>query len=684
MKKILFLFFILGITTLRLNVSAQEFIKSDRIEVSWVIPEEFSSEQTVIGLKYKPDPEWHVYWKNPGDSGAAPKFNFISKTLKVGEVLWPYPQRLPLGDLVNLGYEGTVILPIDVQPINVFKKESFPKKIQNQAYSDNKSQTLELSAKLEWLVCSKDECLPGFATLRFSRPLTNVTKWDAHKEKDLKHFLSKVPLKKTEFPYKIVQLKKEDSYLSLILENPSSDKRLDVFPVDAEILSPHSPEIITEENKIIYKFKIQNLETDIKSQSFVITDHKKSWELENLDLKLEHQTISIHFYSLLILLAFAFLGGVILNFMPCVLPVLTIKFFSLAQVETKERLKESVLYTFGVLFTFTLLGVIFLILRALGNSVGWGFQLQSPIVVFILILLFWFMALNFLGVFELGSTIMNIAGKSQKTGAFATGVLSVFVAAPCTGPFMGTALGATATLPAYEALLIFIFLGLGLASPFILLGISSRVGRLIPPSGRWMETFKQFLAFPLLATVVWLLWVLHLQTGVDAIIVSLGSLLFLSFLLWLGLQFPKYKILFLGMSFLLVVFAAINLKTQAKSLMTNPSENTLWKRFNEEEIAKVRAENRPIFIDFTAAWCITCQVNKKVVLRTKYIEQLFNENKVTLFSADWTQQDPIISKALASYGRNSVPVYVYYAPGAQEPKILPQILTNSMIENLFN
>ncbi len=373
--------------------------------------------------------------------------------------------------------------------------------------------------------------------------------------------------------------------------------------------------------------------------------------------------------------------------MPCVLPVLSIKFLSILKTSESQRRREGLLYSAGVLTTFLALGSLFLALRAAGSAIGWGFQLQSPIVVLTLIVLFWMMSLNFLGFFEFGDSITNLAGRSNSASSFSTGILAVFVAAPCTGPFMGTALGAAAVLPAFQALVIFLSLGLGLSFPFVLVAYVPAMHRLMPKPGAWMERLKQFLAFPLLATVIWLMWVLGIQLGTDAWVLSSAVLLLTSMAVWFGnLKFTSAKWVGLAIAVLTVAgayhFARSIAPKETHSAGADSGPNG-WVSYDRAQIEKARAANQMVFVDFTAAWCITCQVNKKAVLETDEVLKIFKKNNVLIVQADWTNQDAEITKALAEFDRNSVPVYLFYGKNLAPAKILPQILTTQMIADLF-
>ncbi len=393
------------------------------------------------------------------------------------------------------------------------------------------------------------------------------------------------------------------------------------------------------------------------------------------------------------LLGLAMLGGVILNLMPCVLPVLSIKFLSLAQSQDGGRMKQALLYTAGVVVTFAGLGGTLIGLRAAGSKVGWGFHLQSPVIVLGLVLLFWLMALNFLGVFEIGFVAQRVAGSAKPTNSFGSGILAVFVAAPCTGPFMGTAVGAAATLPPVQALSIFVALGLGLASPFVALAASPKLMSKLPRPGEWMNRLKQFFAFPLFATVLWLMWVLGVQIGTEGWFVACAVLLITSFALWLGggsrLALALAWLIGLGGTggaFVHIHGAARPAVAHAATsgtTGTTPGGPKTYAPYDAAKIEAARKAGKAVFVDFTASWCLTCQANKKAVLGTQAGLDLFTKHDVELFEADWSNDDENITQALAAFGRNSVPLYVYYPKGGGAPQILPQILTLSVLEKLF-
>tara|TARA_B110001454_G_C12723308_1_gene436518 strand:+ start:59243 stop:61288 length:2046 start_codon:yes stop_codon:yes gene_type:complete len=657
-------------------VLAAESVKAPHVNISWLAPEKLSrTSADVIGIKFKIDPEWHIYWKNSGDSGAPPKFNFKNGNYNVGPAQWPIPKRIPVGHLVNLGYEGEAAFLFQI------------------AVTDN-SDKIDLSLNLEWLVC-KEECIPGITEISLSRPLVEGDSvWSTEIKKQRDSFASRVP-RSDDAPWEIKLVEKTEEKL-VVAVKVKTGAAPNLFPIDGDFVNPQSPTVEKVGDESRYTFVLPSGRGSPSKLSFLGVRGGDSWE-QDIQLAVEASSTattsvdnSADQASLVSLLFFAVIGGIILNLMPCVLPVLSIKFLSMLKTSEGRRKRESLLYLTGILTTFFVLGAVFLGLRSAGAAIGWGFQLQSPYIILLLILLFWLMALNFLGVFEFGESIMNVAGNTNSTGSFSTGVLAVFVAAPCTGPFMGTALGAAATLPEVPALGIFLSLGLGLGFPFVLVSFIPSFYRLMPKPGAWMDRLKQFLAFPLIGTVIWLMWVLGFQLGSDGWLLSCTLLLLIALSFWLGKtrsRVVKAMAVVLALVAIGAGFAAVA-KAQ-KATMQNVSTSVApakiggWVKYDRELIDQARANGQPVFVDFTAAWCITCQVNKKAVLETEAAQKIFQSNNVLIMRADWTNQDPVITKALAEFKRNSVPVYLFYNKGA-EAQILPQILTIAMIENLFN
>ncbi|WGL16555.1 protein-disulfide reductase DsbD family protein [Microbulbifer bruguierae] len=659
---------------------AQDSTSGDHVQVRWLAPEQFGQTSETIGFYFEVDPGWHVYWRNAGDSGAAPRFAITATSADVGDIQWPFPVRLPIAHLTNLGYEGDVAYLFDVTPA---------------------ADLVQLQVNLEWLVC-KEDCIPGFGTMTLERPRGDSAKWSSADRALRDRFLSRVPKAASQSPWRIAGLQRDGEQVNLALESSSgAQEPPEVFPMDGALLTAAAPEIFPDGKYVAYSFVRVPGAPAANTTGFVVASGGEAWQFDDVAIDAvpdspDQDSVTATTFEkpaaappqpLWLLLLAAIAGGAILNLMPCVFPVLSIKLFGLMGpgTSTQERLKAGFLYGAGVLVTFALLGGLLLILRAGGAAIGWGFQLQSAPVVLALIVLFWLMALSFSGVYEFGHRLMNLAGHSR-AGSFATGVLAVFVAAPCTGPFMGAALGAATLLPAISAMAIFVGLGLGLALPFVLLCLFPALLRRLPQPGPWMETLRQFLAFPLYATVIWLLWVLGRLVGDDGWLLGALVLLAVVFALWLAQHLHRFGKLFAWCAVLAVIVMGL---FAANSLQDRPAPAASavagegWQPYDKAAIDGALARGQGVFIDYTAAWCITCQVNKKLVLDTDEITALFASNDVYLVRADWTDQDPAITAALSALGRNSVPVYAWYAPGRKTPVLLPQILQASMIEALF-
>ena len=390
-------------------------------------------------------------------------------------------------------------------------------------------------------------------------------------------------------------------------------------------------------------------------------------------------------------LGFALIGGLILNVMPCVFPVLSIKALSLARGNENEARRHGFFFLVGVLATFLALAGALIALQAAGAQVGWGFQLQEPLVVAALGLLFFAIALNLLGAYEFGGGVQSLgaglADRGGDIGAFFTGALAVIAATPCTAPFMGAAMGFAATQPAAISLLVFTALGLGFALPFVLISLAPSLRKMLPKPGAWMETFKQFLAFPMFAAAAWLAWVLTQQAGANGLLALLAAFLGLAFVIWAARALKKsgarWVAIALGAA---LIFAAgfgvttTSASTKVGAATTTASGLTI-EPWSPARVDALRAEGKAVFVDFTAAWCVTCQVNEKVALETPQVVDAFRKAGVVFLKADWTKRDPAIAEALKSHGRAGVPLYLYYpaAPAGAPPKILPQLLTPGLV-----
>ena len=404
-------------------------------------------------------------------------------------------------------------------------------------------------------------------------------------------------------------------------------------------------------------------------------------------------------------LLFAFLGGLILNLMPCVFPILSIKILGFVQQAGEEKQKirnHGLIFGLGVLVSFWVLSGLLLLLRAGGEGLGWGFQLQSSGFIVFLVFLLFVLALNLLGVFEIGTSIIGVGGKiSRKSGyggSFFSGVLATIVATPCTAPFMGAALAYALSQPPINSFMVFTSLALGMALPYILLSFFPALLKLLPKPGAWMESFKQFMAFPLFATIIWLLWVLGLQSGTENIAKLLMGLLGAGIACWIFGKWGSYSrtpktrtiATFLALVFFIAGCWLAIPKVVEKPLGENKSEGKIsewgleWEPFSEEKVNELLAEGKPVFIDFTAAWCLTCQANKVVVFNSDEVIQRFKNKGIVPVKADWTNRNSEITMALAAYGRSGVPLYVVYNGKGDSPKILPEVLKPSIVLNAFD
>lgn len=634
-------------------------------------------EALAAGLRFVLEQGWHVYWQNPGDSGEPVKVAWtLPENSTAGGIEWPAPERLPVGPLMNYGYEGDVLLPVPV---------SVPAGIGGEFL---------LKADVRWLVC-KEECIPGRAQLDLTLPVSDTLVASSAAGR----FAAAKAAKPGALPAAwTTEVRWTDNTAELTV-NGAGDAAAQAyfFPANPGILRHAAAQAARSEGGALRLTlaRDQNLAVVPAVLSGVLKAGGKTYEVgagapsstapTPPDAPAAAGVTSEAPTTLLQALMLAFLGGLILNCMPCVFPVLSIKAVGLLKhKESRARSRQhGILYGIGVLTSFWLLAGLLLVLRAGGEQLGWGFQLQSPVTIFALALLLFLMGLNLAGVFEIRAGWVGIghglASRQEAIGDFFSGVLATLVATPCTAPFMGTALGFAAAQPAPIALSVFTALAVGLAAPYVLLAWFPYLGRWLPKPGRWMETLKQLMAFPLFATVIWLLWVLDLQAGPDAVALTLGALLLCAIAGWI---YERWQ-LRAGVAAAFVTVAAafalgLHVKQAPKPEGTAAAATSSgWETYSAARLDALRAEGKGVFLDFTAAWCVTCKVNEKVALGPETLADMRRRGVVPM-QADWTNDDPEITAALRSFGRDGVPLYVLFGPTG-EPKILPQILTGAIV-----
>ncbi len=663
-----------------------------------------------IGLKLQHIPHWHTYWRNPGDSGLPTTLKW---TLPAGSsttpIDWPAPQRLPIGPLVNYGYEGELLLPLSYTP----PADAKP------------GETLTLKARADWLVCS-DVCIPEHADLELTLPVAAAgTPATPGAERALfERHAAERPLPLSGWTARLQQAGRE-----LLLElEPAGDAAasmsrppLHFFPHAEQTIEPARHEVFRTARGYAIRLAMQGgaslparFDGVLVSQGGAYASPPWGGTRRAVEVVATVQPVaaialpagavplattttpaslgSSADLGLWTALALAFFGGALLNLMPCVFPVLSIKLLGLAQqAGDRASLRTHALaYGVGVVLSFVALAAALLALRAAGSAIGWGFQLQEPGVVFVLALVFFALGLNLMGAFEFGNLLpQRLAGwraERPAADAFGSGVLAVVAASPCTAPFMGAALGYAVTQSPALALGVFAALGLGMALPYVLLVLLPGWRDRLPRPGVWMLRLKQLLAFPMFATVVWLVWVLGQQAGVDGAAKALMALVGLAFLVWLA-GLPPARALagrLLGTLALVALLAWTWPGASAPALAAQAgaapavSTDAAWQVYDEAAIARHVADGKPVFVDFTAAWCVSCQVNKRLVLRTDATMRAFADAGVVLMRADWTNRDARITEALARLGRNGVPVYLLIRPG-KEPLLLPEILTDRLV-----
>ncbi|GMG87361.1 protein-disulfide reductase DsbD family protein [Biformimicrobium ophioploci] len=563
-----------------------------------------------VGIRLQPEHHWHTYWRNPGDSGEAPSINWtLPEGVTAGEILWSAPQRIPVAHLVNFGYEGESLLMV---PLTIDK-----------GYS---ATSVPLKASISWLVC-KEDCIPGWADLMLQLPVTDTEGTPSEQAPLFEKARSTHPMAND------IQGEFEVSSdaVSVSLVGDLASDEWSIFPfVDGWVVHAQKPTIVTEDGRLLASFT--------RSEYLLQPPAEMQWLLVNQDASRVYEVSTrpaslmpaSSDFSLASAILFAFVGGLILNLMPCVLPVLGLKAISLQKGDQRT---QGLMYMAGVLLTFWLIAGLLILLRHGGASIGWGFQLQSPWVVGLLAALFVAIGLALLGDSKLFARIsgtgQHLTEKDGASGSFYTGALAVVVASPCTAPFMAAALGYALTQPATTSFAIFTALALGFGLPLTAISLFPRLHNWIPKPGPWMLRFKQAMAIPMFLTAAWLLWVLAGQTGF-------------------------------------------------KSVPGQDSGPAFAVSYTEQQLQQAIAEGDTVLLNATADWCITCKVNEQVAFRNEELRTLLASEGYTYLLADWTNRDEAILNLLTGFERSGVPLYVIYKQG-RKPKLLPQILTADLV-----
>lgn len=678
-----------------------------------------------VALHLEHQAHWHTYWINPGTGLPTSLAWKLPEGFKAGEIQWPAPHVLrdATNNIIGNGYEGDVFLIVTITP----------------PASLAAGTTVKLSADADWLMCD-EVCMPGNATVSLSLPVSAdapkpdarwhdklaavaaelpraVEAWKVSATHDDKNVtLTVTPNGKPEHTPKGLHFFADDNYVAYELPQTVKDDGKGGFVLTLPI-SPDAPKdakkllgLLTSENGWLADGKLPGLRVDVNfgaasattaAATTANTPTTPTSTGSSSGTPSAPSATPPPTGGLAATLLLAFFGGLILNLMPCVFPVLGIKilgFVNQAGSERKKIVMHGLTFTLGVLLSFWVLAGVLAALRAGGDKIGWGFQLQSPLFVFGLAVLMLVFAMNMSGVFEFGLSATGVGSglqmKSGYAGSFFTGVLATVVATPCSAPFLAPALGAALALSTSESFAIFTAIAIGLSTPYLLLSIFPAAVKVLPRPGAWMETFKQFMAFPLYATVGYLVWVLAGQTTEEGLQNVLFGLVIVALGVWLygrwrapGSSPARMRLGVVG----LIVVAGAGLwlgwpKTAgAKQVTASGAPEVTWEAWSPETVAKLRSEGKVVYVDFTARWCATCQANKKLVFHSDDVLNYFASKNIVTLRADWTNKDPRITAELAKYNRSAVPFNVIWKPGKPEPVILPEILTpNTVLDALKN
>ena len=660
-----------------------------------------------VALRFQHDPHWHTYWQNPGTGKATELTWHLPPGFTASSIQWPAPDLLidPSGGIIGNGYEGELFLPVTITP---------PADLQP-------GTSVELTADADWLMCN-ELCVPGKATVKLSLPVSaDAPQPDATWGAKIRATLAGQP--RAESDWRLTATRNAKTLtLSVQFTGTASGQRawptkLRFFDAN-DLVAYDQPQTVIEKDQVGHYLLTIPLVEDAPNDASRLVGVLTSATGWLADGSLKGLSVSLPIQAavggqpsagstsspsptapppapggLAGTLLLALVGGMILNLMPCVFPVLGIKILGFVNQAGHERRKvvaHGLMFAAGVLLSFWTLAGVLAVLRAGGSHLGWGFQLQSPAFVFVLAAAMLVFGMNMSGVFEIGLSATSIGGelqtKSGLSGSFFTGVLATVVATPCSAPFLAPALGAALALSTLESFVIFTAIALGLSLPYLLLSMFPAAVKLLPRPGAWMETFKQFMAFPLYGTVGYLIWVLAGQTGDEAFQNILFGLVLIAMAIWVygrwtapGASAGRVRFGVAG----LVVLAAAGLwlgwpqsaAAKAAAAQGSSAPEVVWEKWSPETVAQLRRQGRIVYVDFTARWCATCQANKKLVFHNDEVLRTFKARNIATLRGDWTNQDPAITAELARYGRSAVPFNLIWLPGKNDPVLLPELLT---------
>jgi thiol:disulfide interchange protein DsbD len=688
------------------------------LHVELLVPENWlvkGAKQNPAGLYFKLEPGWHIYWQNAGDSGEPPHVKWtLPEGIGTSSLEFPAPKRLPLGPLMDFGYENEVVFPFSFEVGRTAKVGP-----------------ADLHAKVDWLVC-REVCIPGKAELDLTKNVSDRPTNSILSGSDaalINRFAAQIP-KSPPSGFKAV-FQPAGSGFRLAVTTGQRETDAEFFPADQNVLDNPAPQQLTPTatgltldlkkdanltansgqlrgvlelsgGRAFNLVAVPGVVPGAAATSIVTTGAtanapgspapvatQPSSQQSGEPIAGPRPPVSSA-SELLKASGLAFLGGLLLNLMPCVFPVLFIKGLALVRSGNEERhvlRAHGFIYAAGILASFWTLVAALLALRAAGSHLGWGYQFQSPIFLALMASLLFFLGLSLAGQFEIGLTLTSaggsLAAKQGYAGSFFTGVLAVVVATPCTAPLMGAAIGYALQQSPAVTFAVFTALALGLASPYVALTLQPAWTRFLPRPGVWMDLLKAT-AIPIFATVIWLAWVLAQAYGAAILAALLTCLLLVAIAGWFLGRWPATRWATTVASIILLGVIAVSVFTPAKLAATvrasaaNVAQGG-WEPWTAETVSRYQSQGRPVFVDFTASWCLSCQVNERVALSRPEVQKSFSDANVALLRADWTQHDDAIGNALAALGRSGVPAYALYVPGEASPRLLPEVLTPGIV-----